>query len=225
MKVINVQDAKTHLSRLMEQVAAGEDIVLGKHGRPMARLTAYAPDKETRKLGGLENQIHISQGFDDESAEVNALFTNQAHELSPDTHVFLWALSAPEKLKGSCFRHPKPEHPVFISAVSSVEITIKQSLQLSVPENLSGEIEPRGFQHLPLTYEHGEQMQQLPAHHQDPFDRMLIAQAISESMILITHDKKMQLYPVKLLMISRRCLRGGLIQLHASRHEATLSKH
>jgi prevent-host-death family protein len=74
MKVINVQDAKTHLSRLLEQVAQGEDIVLGKHGRPMARLTAYAPASEPRKLGGLAGQIQIGANFDDEDDEVSALF-------------------------------------------------------------------------------------------------------------------------------------------------------
>ena len=71
MKVINVQDAKTHLSRLLEQVSKGEDIVLSKHGRPMARLTAYAPDSEPRKLGGLAGEIQIGANFDD---EVSALF-------------------------------------------------------------------------------------------------------------------------------------------------------
>ena len=76
MKIINVQDAKTHLSRLLEQVAGGEDIVLGKHGKPMARLTAYAPDRETRKLGGLEGQVQIAPDFDREDADIEALFYN-----------------------------------------------------------------------------------------------------------------------------------------------------
>lgn len=74
MKIINVQDAKTHLSRLLEQVAGGEDIVLGKHGKPMARLTAYAPDREPRILGGLEKQIQVAPDFDEEDTKVEALF-------------------------------------------------------------------------------------------------------------------------------------------------------
>ena len=74
MKVINVQDAKTHLSRLLEQVASGEDIVLGKHGKPMARLTAYAPHCEPRILGGLEGQIQITPDFDEEDTSIDALF-------------------------------------------------------------------------------------------------------------------------------------------------------
>jgi len=64
MKTINVQDAKTHLSRLLEQAANGEDVILGKHGRPMARLTAYAPHREPRRLGGFEGKIKIAKDFD-----------------------------------------------------------------------------------------------------------------------------------------------------------------
>lgn len=74
MKVINVQEAKTHLSRLMEQVASGEDIVLGKHGKPMVRLSAYTPGTEARKLGGLEGRIRIAPDFDDEDPAVHAMF-------------------------------------------------------------------------------------------------------------------------------------------------------
>jgi prevent-host-death family protein len=75
MKTINVQEAKTHLSRLMEEAAAGETIILGKHGRPMVKLTAYRPDQETRPLGGLEGKLWISKDFDDEDPRINAMFT------------------------------------------------------------------------------------------------------------------------------------------------------
>jgi PIN domain nuclease of toxin-antitoxin system len=118
-----------------------------------------------------------------------------------DTHVFLWALSEPEKLSQKAIAViQNPAHSVFVSAVSSVEITLKQSIgKLVVPTGLEAEIEVRGFQHLPFSYRHGERMRELPMHHQDPFDRMLLAQALEESLILVTHDKKMRLYPVKLL--------------------------
>lgn len=78
MKTINVQDAKTHLSRLMEEAAAGETIILGKHGKPMAKLTAYQPEKERRPLGGLEGRIRIAKDFDEEDPAVTALFTGGA---------------------------------------------------------------------------------------------------------------------------------------------------
>ena len=74
MKVINVQEAKTHLSRLIEQVAQGEDVVLGKYGKPMARLTAYAPEREARRLGGFGGKLHIADDFDDEDPRISSLF-------------------------------------------------------------------------------------------------------------------------------------------------------
>jgi len=119
-----------------------------------------------------------------------------------DTHVFLWALSDPGKLSKKVLAAIQdPNHTVFISAVSSVEISIKQALgKLEAPDGLGAEIEPRGFQNLALSYRHGARMRDLPLHHQDPFDRMLIAQAMEESLTLITHDRKMQKYPVKLLV-------------------------
>jgi prevent-host-death family protein len=77
MKVINVQEAKTHLSRLLDQVAAGEAVLLGKHGKPLAKLTAYAPQSEIRPLGGYEGQIRIAPDFDAEDERVNLLFTGE----------------------------------------------------------------------------------------------------------------------------------------------------
>lgn len=120
-----------------------------------------------------------------------------------DTHIFLWVLSNPEKLsKKAAAAIQNPAHSVFVSAVTSVEITIKQSLgKLHAPKSLEAEIETRGFQHLPFTYRHGERMRALPPHHQDPFDRMLLAQTLEESLTLITHDKKMRQYPVKLMIV------------------------
>lgn len=75
MKTINVQEAKTHLSRLMEQAAAGETIILGKHGKPMVKLTAYEPEKEARRIGGLEGEIWIDSDFDAEDPRINELFS------------------------------------------------------------------------------------------------------------------------------------------------------
>lgn len=75
MKTINVQEAKTHLSRLMEQAAAGETLILGKHGKPMVKLTAYQPETEARRIGGLEGEIWIDSDFDAEDPRINALFS------------------------------------------------------------------------------------------------------------------------------------------------------
>jgi prevent-host-death family protein len=74
MKVINVAEAKTQLSRLMEEAAAGQVILLGKHGRPMAKLCPYAPAREPRPLGGFEGRIRIADDFDDEDVRIGRMF-------------------------------------------------------------------------------------------------------------------------------------------------------
>jgi len=74
MKVINVQEAKTHLSRLIDAAAAGECILLAKYGKPLAKLVPYAPEREERLLGGFEDRIRISESFDDEDPEILQLF-------------------------------------------------------------------------------------------------------------------------------------------------------
>ncbi len=74
MKVVNVQAAKTHLSRLIEEVVGGESILLAKHGKPLVKLSAYTPGQECRYLGGFEGRIRISEDFDAEDPRVEALF-------------------------------------------------------------------------------------------------------------------------------------------------------
>jgi prevent-host-death family protein len=65
MKVVNVHAAKTHLSRLIEQAAAGEEIVIAKAGKPVARLVAFEPRREPRRPGLMKGQIWIADDFDE----------------------------------------------------------------------------------------------------------------------------------------------------------------
>lgn len=74
MKVINVQHAKTHLSRLIDAAAAGEEIILGKHGKPMVRLSSYTVLTQPRRLGGREREIRIAPDFDAEDDRINSMF-------------------------------------------------------------------------------------------------------------------------------------------------------
>ena len=62
--LVNIHQAKTHLSRLVEQAAAGEEVIIGKAGRPMARLIAYTPERTPREPGALRGRIHIAEDFD-----------------------------------------------------------------------------------------------------------------------------------------------------------------
>jgi prevent-host-death family protein len=65
MKMFNIHAAKTQLSRLIEQAAAGEEIVIAKAGKPVARLVPFEPRREPRKPGLMKGQIWIAEDFDD----------------------------------------------------------------------------------------------------------------------------------------------------------------
>jgi len=72
--VVNVHEAKTHLSRLLERVEQGERITLGRNGRPVARLVPYVEEREQRRPGALRGQIWIAEDFDDTPDELVELF-------------------------------------------------------------------------------------------------------------------------------------------------------
>lgn len=118
-----------------------------------------------------------------------------------DTHVLLWWLSDDpslgEKAKAIV---ADPRNEIVVSAASTWEIAIKQNLgKLTAPLGLAGIAEEEGFLPLPISLFHGEQAGYLPDHHKDPFDRMLIAQAQSEGLEIVTSDEKFQRYGVRLV--------------------------
>jgi prevent-host-death family protein len=74
MKLVNIQAAKTHLSRLVEEAAAGEEIVIAKAGRPYVKLIPCTPLATPRTLGGWEGVLQMDAGFDGVDADVIQLF-------------------------------------------------------------------------------------------------------------------------------------------------------
>ena len=107
-----------------------------------------------------------------------------------DTHLLLWALASPSKLSKKA-RQRIDSSEVFASAASIWEISIKCALgklEADPAEVLAG-IEPAGFNHLTITGEHAAKVVELPPIHKDPFDRLLVAQAWVEPMILLTDDE------------------------------------
>ncbi len=75
MKVTNIHEAKTHFSKLVERAAAGEEIVIGKAGKPVARLGPYATHVHSkRKPGGWKGKVWISPDFDKRDPEIEKLF-------------------------------------------------------------------------------------------------------------------------------------------------------
>ena len=89
---------------------------------------------------------------------------------------------------------------LFLSVASLWEIEIKRELgKLKIPKNLHQEIIEEGIQELPIMANHIHKLSSLPRHHNDPFDRILIAQALSEDFILITSDLNISKYSVPVL--------------------------
>ena len=121
-----------------------------------------------------------------------------------DTHVLIWFGETDEQLPLST-RNIIEEvgNNIFVSHASIWEMAIKMSLgKLQVSYTLpewEKFLQENAFLMLPNKFSHYEVLLSLPFHHQDPFDRLLIAQAIAEDFTIITHDPKFRAYPVKLL--------------------------
>jgi PIN domain nuclease of toxin-antitoxin system len=94
-----------------------------------------------------------------------------------------------------------PENTVFVSSISAVELATKISLGklAPLPQSLPETMELMDWTELPFTIAHSEQMYRLPWHHRDPFDRMLIAQALSEKLKIATTDSIFEQYGLEIL--------------------------
>ena len=96
-----------------------------------------------------------------------------------------------------------PANDVFVSAVSIWEIAIKRAQgKLKAPGGIAALVEESGFRELVVTSFHAEQAGGLPMHHRDPFDRMLVAQAQAEGLVIVTSDRHIPLYGVRTVSAS-----------------------
>jgi PIN domain nuclease of toxin-antitoxin system len=113
-----------------------------------------------------------------------------------DTHVLLWWLADDPSLSTEGRQLiAEPTNVFFVSAASAWEISIKRSLgKLKAPEDLQKAMAASYFQPLPITIHHALAAGGLPRHHADPFDRMVIAQAKTEGLTLLTHDRGIKAY-------------------------------
>ena len=122
-------------------------------------------------------------------------------QLLLDTHIALWAFASPKLLKPEIRAAiTDPRNTVVVSAISVWEVEIKRALgKLDAPEGFAALCIERGFDALDITFRHAEVASALPPHHSDPFDRMLIAQAIAEDLELVTKDRAMSAYDVRVV--------------------------
>jgi PIN domain nuclease of toxin-antitoxin system len=114
-----------------------------------------------------------------------------------DTHAFLWWLTDNPKLPAKTRDAIAYGDAVYISAASAWEVAIKIGLgRLTVKDPFARLVVDSGFDELPITFSHAEEVKTLPPHHRDPFDRMLVAQARVEGLALVTDDQLIAPYSV-----------------------------
>ena len=117
-----------------------------------------------------------------------------------DTCTLLWWANGDKLSRAVSQAIADPDNRVWVSAASVWEIGIKQSLgKLAVRGDLDALVD-EDFEHLPITFAHARLAAQLPRHHRDPFDRMLIAQAQTQDLTLAARDRRISSYDVKLLV-------------------------
>jgi len=123
-----------------------------------------------------------------------------------DTHIALWAITDSPALPSEARRLIlAPHNEIYVSAASIWEISIKHGLGRGDIPVSGGEaadyFAQAGYMTLDISTQHAVFVESLPLHHADPFDRMLVAQALSEPMRLLTHDKVVSLYSDTVILI------------------------
>ena len=119
-----------------------------------------------------------------------------------DTHVLLWWFADSSELSAKARDTIVRAELVYVSAATAWEIAIKRALgKLTAPDDLEGAVRINRFTPLPVTIAHAVLAGALARYHDDPFDRMLVAQAKAESLSLITHDSRLKDYGVRVLLV------------------------
>jgi PIN domain nuclease of toxin-antitoxin system len=118
-----------------------------------------------------------------------------------DTHIVLWWLSDDPTLAAEIKNRLDHEPDVYVSAATIWEVAIKQSMGKLKPDDLPERVRDSGFRRLDITAEHGIAAARLPLLHRDPFDRVLIAQALQHGLTIATVDADVAGYAVPLLSV------------------------
>lgn len=122
-----------------------------------------------------------------------------------DTHTFLWFVSGSAELSVTARnRMTDPKNQCVVSMANLWEIAIKHSLGKLIVngeeyETVMDDVVDNHYRLMPITFPHLVEVDKLPHHHRDPFDRLLIAQAISENLTVLTRDPQFKLYPVPII--------------------------
>jgi PIN domain nuclease of toxin-antitoxin system len=119
-----------------------------------------------------------------------------------DSNVVVWLDQKPQRLTAAAINQIESASQLFLSAVTAWELSIKESLgSLTLARPVSELIQTHAMRELPVTIRHGEAVKNLPLHHRDPFDRLLVAQAMVEGLTLITGDRFLIKYGIPILLV------------------------
>jgi PIN domain nuclease of toxin-antitoxin system/antitoxin (DNA-binding transcriptional repressor) of toxin-antitoxin stability system len=200
MKIYNVNAAGTHLSRLIEEAAAGEEVVIARAGKPVAAAAV--------RDAGRAAPAGPAQGQDLDGRRLRRSSARGDHGGVPgrapvrcllDAHVLLWWIEDDSKLAPALRAIiADPGNEVAVSTATVWEAVTKRALgKLRFDTaTLLDSLRRGNMSILPISAAHALATGDLPRHHDDPFDRMLVAQAITESFTLITSDRRLRSYAV-----------------------------
>jgi PIN domain nuclease of toxin-antitoxin system len=194
------------LSQLIARAEAGEEVIIARGKAPLTRLVPFQPPAAKRRFGLLRPP---ARGRARRLGSVE-------HEAILDTHTFLWWLASggwplvaglwwlggDSGLSDLARMNIADEsNAVFVSAVSAWEIATKHGIgklpgAAGIVHDIEAAILDQGFATLPIILRHGQVAGGLPGPHRDPFDRMLIAQAMIEDLILVTNERPFDVYGV-----------------------------
>ncbi len=123
-----------------------------------------------------------------------------------DTNVLIWTLLTPDRLLATLREAIEDgANEIFVSIASPWEIAIKRSrANLNPPNDLDVQLTEKRFSLLPISLQHIRAIESLPHHHGDPFDRMLVAQAQTDGLTIVTSDRKIARYQVAVMRATRR---------------------
>ncbi len=198
---VTIAELEANLDEILEKAAAGEEILVLRNGEPYLILKAQplppAGQKLPRVGAFVGEPFWMADDFDRSRARVGRVQVTPS--FLADTQIVLWSWHDPRRLTPKQADILVSDATVYVSIATVWEISIKVSLgKLTTREDVPNALGASGYTVLPISIAHTQRVGQLPFHHRDPFDRMLIAQAQLDGLTILTADRDFAAYDVAL---------------------------
>jgi PIN domain nuclease of toxin-antitoxin system/antitoxin (DNA-binding transcriptional repressor) of toxin-antitoxin stability system len=202
MEIVTIHTAKTTLSQLLARVEAGEEIVLARGREPTAKLVPFHPPRRGRRFGACAAASAWGPNSSSRCPRRNWPPGSSACACLLDSHAFLWWPAGDEALSAAARTAIADEKDdVFVSAASALEIATRHRIGrlpgvAAIIADLDDTIAEQSFIGRPISVRHGQAAGALPGPHRDPFDRMLIAQAMLDRLVPVSNEQIFDTYGV-----------------------------